>query len=562
MINELEQIKQRILKEYEASGLPVIYEETYCDEMMLPMSDGAALKTYIFRGCKDGAVPVILQRSPYAHALEIYKLHGRELAKRGFGVVLQFCRGTGESEGEWNPNVNERKDGIDTLQWLCALPWVKNVGYWGGSYLALTGWCMADCIPDKVRGMYLGVYGTDRFTSAYEKGLFRHDVLTAWAMENAGYEVRADYMESCKYRPHVEVDEALWGRRLPWYRDWVTATTADAPYWQEGFWKMLSEIPSRVKIPLFITDAWYDHHLGSAIKSYEKLSEEAREKSTLRLGCWNHSGQNCIGWEDPENLQNSEIVSMTKWFWDLLVEEREPQKKTEVYVIGADKWIEPGAWPMPVKEIRKLYLSGNYSEKVKNARELTFEQDECAGGAEYDYDPENPVPSLGAEAMLRSMDKVGSLFQPEAGFRDDVVSFVSRPLSEKLTIGGKLRVHLSVISDCEDTAFSAKIMEMRADGTSVNIRSSITTIAADCPERYHPGEIAEVCVDMWDIVWEVKAGSRIRIDISSSDFPQYAIHSNYPGIWSEQRQTKTAHQQICCEAVHPSWLEIPVLGKA
>lgn len=164
--------------------------------------------------------------------------------------------------------------------------------------------------------------------------------------------------------------------------------------------------------------------------------------------------------------------------------------------------------------------------------------------------------------MLRSMDKVGSLFQPETGFRADVVSFVSRPLSEKLTIGGKLKVHLSVISDCEDTAFSAKIMEMRADGTSVNIRSSITTIAADCPKRYQPGEITEVCVDMWDIAWEVKTGSRIRIDISSSDFPQYAIHSNYPGIWSEQRQTKTAHQQICCEAAHPSWIEIPVIEKA
>ena len=103
-------------------------------------------------------------------------------------------------------------------------------------------------------------------------------------------------------------------------------------------------------------------------------------------------------------------------------------------------------------------------------------------------------------------------------------------------------------------------MEVRENGESVNIRSSITTIAADRSDgAYEPGTRTEVCIEMWDIAWLVKAGSRMRLDISSSDFPQYAAHTNYPGIWSEQEKCRVAHQTIFCDG--NSRLEIPVLGK-
>lgn len=122
------------------------------------------------------------------------------------------------------------------MQALDKLSWIDCMGYKGASYLALTGWAMADAMPSKVRSMYLTVYGTSRHTSAYKDGLFRQDILTAWAMSNAGFPVSADYLTSAAYRPQVQVDEALWGKRLDWYRDWITHTDADDPYWQQGFW--------------------------------------------------------------------------------------------------------------------------------------------------------------------------------------------------------------------------------------------------------------------------------------------------------------------------------------
>ena len=193
----MEMLRQ-LQRDYDALDLPVVSEEGKMHEFMLPMPDGVKLQTFLFYGGSGGGEaagtdcrPVILQRSPYAHSMDSYRVHGENLARRGFIYIVQFCRGTGGSEGEWDPNVNERADGLATLNWLQEQSWVKNIGYWGDSYLALTGWCMADAVPEKVKGMYLGVYGTDRFTSAYQKGLFRHDVLTSWAMENAGFSVEA-----------------------------------------------------------------------------------------------------------------------------------------------------------------------------------------------------------------------------------------------------------------------------------------------------------------------------------------------------------------------------------
>lgn len=558
MTKVFEEMMRQTQRDYDALDMPVQKDEIEVEEVMLSMEDGVRLQTFVFRTKRDKEsnkkLPVILQRSPYYHAWESYQIHGKNLAMRGFAYIVQFCRGTGNSEGVWEPNVNERQDGLATLQWINEMDWVDSIGYWGDSYLALTGWCIADIVPDKVKGMYLGVYGTDRFTSAYQKRLFRHDVLTSWAMENAGYEVTADYVESCKYRPHIEVDEKLWGKKLPWYRNWITADTEENAYWQQDFWQMLRDIPKKVEIPILITEGWYDHHLGSALKSYETLNQKIKEHCSLMIGSWNHYSLNCLAWSKPEHLENCEVKSMVEWFQTLLVKHEIPPKKVSFYVIGEDTWKNCDTWPIPTIG-KKIYY---FHEKHNDTYSLTMETDEIEHEilAEYDYDPENPVPSLGGESMLKSMDKVGSMYQPKPGFRPDVISFISEPVKKEYTIGGKIRVYLQVMSDCEDTAFTAKVMELREDGTAVNIRSSITTIQADhLEEDYQPGTVTDVTIDMWDIAWKVCEGSRIRVDISSSDFPQYAVHSNYKGTWSMQEKSKTAHQCIC----RGSYIELPMI---
>lgn len=536
---------------YSNSGVDIISEDISIDEVWITTSDHIKLRAFIYKPRHLEKLPLILQRTCYPQNEAFNKVHAEELARRGYAFMWEYCRGTGGSEGSWEPNVNDRSDGLDTLAWLEEQDWVESIGYWGDSYLAFTGWIMADAVTPKVKSMCLGNYGTDRYTSAYEKGLFRHDVLTSWAMGNAGHEITADYLESCRYRPHELVDEALWGQKLSWYRQWITNTRREDAYWQEGFWKELRDIPSKMKIPVCITEGWFDHHLGSALRTWDSLSDFAKQHSWLEIGPMNHFGQNSISAYQPENLHRSKCPTMLEWF-ELTLKKKEYSEKTvHLYIIGEDRWKKVSDWPSPDTIRINWYLQDdNYD--CQNDKKYT----KC----NFIYDPENPVPSRGAEAMLYSMSEIGSLKQPVPGFREDVLTFCSDALTFDMSVFGRIKVTLFVASDAPDTSFSAKLMEVTPKGEAYNIRSSITTIGSE-NEKYIPGTPTTVNIDMWDVAWTIGKGSRIRLDISSSDFPQYSVHSNYPGIWSQSQTTKKAKQTVYFSKDRPSRIEIEIYSR-
>ncbi len=546
-------IMSHIQKSYEESGVDIITADVQEEEIWISMQDNVKLRAMLYKPAGCSKLPLILQRTCYPHNEPIYKAHARELAKRGYAFLFEFCRGTGGSEGIWEPNVYDRQDGRDTLDWLEKQDWVECIGYWGESYLAFTGWILADIVTPKVRSLCLANYGTDRYVSAYEKQLFRHDVLTSWAMGNAGYDILADYQESCKYRPHVLVDEALWGRKLEWYRKWITNTRKEDQYWQQGLWKQLEEIPTKVTIPVFLSEGWFDHHLGSALHTWECLSEEAKEHSWFDIGPLNHFGQNSINSYQPKNIHREKCPPHLKWFELTLKQKKLPERTVNLYVIGEDQWKKTNEWPCPEIQKKILYLGGDDKGQI-------VEEPGLENSITYIYDPENPVPSRGAEAMLHTMSEIGSRLQPKPGDRNDVLSFLSDALEKDLRIFGKTTVYLFASTDAEDTAFTAKLMEVLPNGEAYNIRSSITTIAADV-ENYSPNSVIEVCINMWDIAWTIRKGSRLRLDISSSDFPQYAIHSNYPGIWSCCEDTRKAKQVICFGKSVPSRIELEILSE-
>ena len=523
-------------------------------ETMVSMPDGVGLKTFIFRQKNVDFGPVLFTRTCYPHAREIDFFKARGLAARGFASVIQYCRGTGGSEGVWEPNVNERPDGICAMNWLAKQPWVESIGYYGASYLALTGWAMIDCLPEKVKGMYLSVYGANRHVSAFNDGLFRQDILTSWAMGNAGVPVDADFMESCRYQPQVHVDEALWGIKLPWYEQMICSTNSTDTYWQEGFWNTLRNLPAKVNIPVVIEEGWYDHHLGSALWSYRAMSDAGKDRCMLRIGPWNHSKMCALTGHEYHNDGSNQVTDIYTFFHALLMENTEPEYGVSLYQIGEDRWINTPCWPEP-EYVKTLYL--DTADKT-----LKAQVPQACGEISYTYDPENPVPSFGAESCFVTQAAVGSRRQPEPDYREDVISFISEPFSEPMRIVGCLNLDLYVSSDAEDTAFSVKLMEVFENGETYNIRSGITTLAyrGHSQERqtYTPGTVVKANVDTWDIAWTIQKNSRIRVDISSSDFPQYTAHSNYAGIWALQEKNKIASQTIYSGKDYPSALNIPL----
>lgn len=533
-----------IVNSYQTSGVPAVYSQIEEEETQVACRDGALLRVFWFRPAGAGPWPAIVQRSCYPMAHQAYLIHGRELAKRGYAYICQYCRGTGGSQGEWEPNVNEPDDGADFIRWVDSLSWVESIGYWGCSYLASTGWAITGELPPKVKSMLLSHYGTERFTSAYQSGLFRHDILTAWAMGNAGREIKADYLESCRYRPHVEVDTALWGGPLPWYRDWVTNTHPDDPYWKEGFWKFMSDAPRKLTIPVCIVEGWYDHHLGSALQSFQNLSPQAGAHSRLIVGCWNHGFQPCAQGKLQEHLENDEAHQMLAWFGETLLEKKLPQRRVDWYIVGGDCWQSFPDIPRPQREKRFFLDAGQ--------RTLSEKPGEKAQ-ASYVYDPENPVPSHGAESLFATFQEVGSLEQPGPDWRPDVISFLSAPLEETLTLLGEARVELYVQSTAEETAFTAKLMEVTPQGKAYNIRGSIAVLVGG-----RPSEAGKVTISMWAVAFRLHKGSRLRLDISSSDFPQYAVHPNLPGCWAQQPETAVAEQSVFTGQGAPSVLILPV----
>ena len=563
-------------KSLEELPLPNIAKEGAMEEVMLPAGDGVKLRTWLFlpKGL-EGPYPTVAVRCCYENNMEMLKLKAKAFNKKGFAFAIQYCRGTCGSEGEWVPNVNERADGLSFMNFLENDERVKNIGYWGDSYLALTGWCMADAVPSKVKTMYLGVYGCFRHVSAYKDGHFRQDILTSWAMENAGVKIDADYMESAAFRPQAQVDEKLWKVDLPWYRDWITHTDADDPYWQQGFWGQLQEIPSKVRIPVYVREGWYDHHLGSALCTWNALSDDIKKKSVLEIGPWNHFYMPCIMHQETSNLRNDSVESPLMWFYKILCLEDESDGQMRLYRIGEDKWDE-GQDLLPKNidsQISDFDNSDSQSSKSSNSKskkmflaagmnDRLLNENNENGKVTYTYDPDKPVISYGSESTLHMMEQNGSLLQKGPDYREDVISFVSDVLTEDIHVMGEISVTLSVSSDAPDTAFFAKVMEMFADGETVNIRGSITSLGYrnNSPHRikYEADTIEKITIKMWAIDWQFKKGSRIRLDITSSDFPQYSVHTNNEGVWALQESSKVAHQTIYTGFEHESYIELPI----
>ena len=570
-VRKVEIMGKENIYEKEMSDFPVSFmkEDIYRVDLMLPMTDGVCLETYIYhppltdpRGESGRSYPLVLTRSPYAKAFAVYEQQALEFAMRGIAFAIQFCRGTGKSQGKWVPNIYDRSDGLDTMNYLASLDWVESLGYFGGSYVAFTGWIMADAVPEKVKGMYLSVYGTDRHVSAYKDGLFRQDILTSWAMDNAGEKIDSDYLKSCSYLPQARVDRDLWQVDLPWYRDWITHTDYNDPYWQTGVWETLKNIPSKLTYPIVIEEGWYDHHLGGALVGYRNLQGRAKEQALLRVGCWNHGKKPVLQNRECDHLENAQIAPAFRFFDCVLRGSGQLQTGVELYLIGADQWIQAKEWPQNGQD-QVYYLDSAAKSSDSAAASLKPSLPESEGVLSYIYNPADPVPSHGTESCFKLMHEVGSLLQPEPGCRPDVISFLSEPLEEELVIIGNPQVELYVSSDAEDTAFTMKLMEVYADGKAYNIRSGITTLAyrghSDSRQTYTPGDVVPINIDSWDIAWKFQKGSRIRLDISSSDFPQYSVHSNYPGIWALQDKTKAARQTIYSGSAYPSRLILPLI---
>ncbi len=550
---------------------PFTARHGHTNHLMLPMRDGVRLATDIHLPRGEGPWPTLLVRNPYNMADWFGRICDF-FTRYGYACVHQDVRGRQRSEGVWDPLVHERADGLDTLAWLVQQPFQDgNIALFGMSYLGAVQWAVADALPPQVKTMLPLVVSTHMRDALYQSGMFRHEVFTLWAalMPTRTLNVfggRA-YQKAIRHYPPIEVDEKYFGTRLEWFRTWQMSPSAEDPIWQSREFRRLESMPERTRVPVLMIGAWYDLFTRGEIDDFARLA--SRDQSKLIIGPWCHLQVPRGDLPLPGDVGlGGQVNTILDWLGHHLRGEplHEGTGYVQTYTLVEGAWRRWPRWPPETRDTT-FYLGGGGTGPCDTGR-LALEPVDRVARFTYDYDPRHPVPTRGGGPLLAFAIpgfggvEPGSVLQPPICYRPDVVSFLSEPLEQDRHIAGPIRVLIHVASTAADTAFTAKICAVMPSGKTYNIRTGIASLAyreGDAhPVAYTPGVVVPLVIETWPIEWLLRAGTRLRVDISSSDFPAYHAHANRPGPWALQDDPIVARQSLFVGGDFPSRLELPV----
>ena len=337
-----------------------------------------------------GSRPTVLIRTPYGR--HIIGPLGRLYAERGYQVVIQSCRGTFGSEGEWDPVRHEQADGHATLEWVAAQPWFDGrLVMWGASYLGITQWAIAQDAPDFVKALGLQVTASNiRDAIVYPGGSFGLEMALTWLHQIEHQELGWRAVARAQLRgvrvlaaatdvlPLGQCDVAAIDRPSPPYQDWLEHSTPGDPWWDGiDFGHRLEKVP-----PASLVGGWYDLFLPAQVADYEALRAAGRT-ARLTIGPWTHASPGLFA----ESVRDG-----PEWFGEQLGERegREPRAPVRVFVMGSRSWQEFSLWP-PAGEAQRWYLG----------RWGTLDTAPPAESApdRFHYNPHDPTPAVGGPSL-------------------------------------------------------------------------------------------------------------------------------------------------------------------
>jgi putative CocE/NonD family hydrolase len=515
------------------------------------MRDGTQLHTRIYLPEGPGPWPTLLVRDPYQFA-RFLTCH--YYVRFGFACVHQDVRGQGESEGEWYPIKHEASDGEDTLQWLTAQPWQNgNLALVGGSYLGLVQWAVADRLPPAVKTIVPTTSHGDFYRMVYHGGHFAQAIAGLWSAEifyplQDKEDAGKQWLEQVAFsRPAAGVDRTLFKGAWNAYADYLAHPDIADPYWQQPFYQQLRNAYKAVNVPVLWIARWHDFFLEGTLQEFPALPTHSDSLLLIQPG--EHAGKtNQLPYEHKDFQELEVTVAWLQHYLQGMPLPDRLQHRVIYFENGRDRWQASDSWPPPTQP-SVLQFAGLQSAAQCAGKLLPSDQTEQPGApASFTYDPDNPVPTRGGSFLLNPNIAPVAVAEQDnvACERSDVLSFVSLPIAQGLHIAGTMRVELVVSSDAPDTAFTVKISEMFADGRILNIRDDITSLSAYLPQdsAYRPGNVVSLALDQLPIDWTVAAGSRLRVEVSSSNAPAFPAHTNRAGLWSEMTGADKAQQTL------------------
>ena len=552
----------------------------------ITMRDGVTLRANIFRPAEGGPVPALVLRIPYnKDAAQTYVYaHPAWYARHGYAVLVQDSRGRYASEGEFYPLRLDGEDGFDTIEWCAAQPWCDGkVGSYGFSIPGINQLLAAHLRPPALTTAIPAFYPSGMHDGfLYRGGALSLATLAQWAvviaadaairkgdMEALAQVVPADQL-SGKWHPGTPLKDTPFFTKpdsLPFIADYLAHPGQD-DYWQE--WHLPSRLDS-IDIPCLHVSGWYDTFIAKTMESYETLSTAARAEHRLLVGPWYHIpwtqqvGAIDYGWEARNFVDDYQIA----WFDAQLKGDRsklDALPMVRIFVTGANEWRDYDAWPLAGTSAENWYLhSGGRANSLSGDGSLSHQAPGEEGADFFIYGPEAPVESLGGHSCcLPDRAPMGPEDQRQVEYRNGVLVYSSAPLEAPLFIAGNVNAVLHAASSAVDTDFTVKLCDVAPDGTAINITEGIIRARyRESLERevmLEPNAIYEFTIAAGVACHRFAAGHRVRVEVSSSNFPHFDRNPNNGKPFGEDDELVTASQTVFHDSARPSHIELPVVA--
>ncbi|WP_026873676.1 CocE/NonD family hydrolase [Inquilinus limosus] len=539
--------------------------------------------------------------------------------RAGYAVVYQDCRGRHSSEGVFTKYTSEGPDGYDTVAWITAQPWSNGkVGTMGLSYAAHTQFALACLNPP---GLACMVVDSGGFSNAYHCGIRQGGAFelkqATWAFNQAKESPAA--LADPKVLAALEAEDLrAWFAAMPWrpghspvravpdyeaylFEQWTNGSFGD--YWKqlgiyaEGWYGTFPDIP------IVLLSSWYDAYVRTTMENYAALTGNGRKGPVkLIMGPWLHGNRNTTFAGDTEfgpvatidgNVTASWLDFRRRWFDRWLKgigNGAEAEPAARLFLMGGGsgrrtaegrldhggRWIAAADWPLPgtVFTDYHLHADGRLDAAAPEVEEASIA---------YQFDPANPVPTIGGALTSGQPVFEGGGFDQTEGerffgcrrpglplsSRPDVVVFETEPLERDMAVVGPIEVRLFVSSDAPDTDFTAKLIDVHpptADdpkGFALNLTDGILRCryrdSWENPSPMEPGRVYAITIEPFATANLFKAGHRIRLDISSSNFPKYDVNPNSGEPEGTGRLKRVATNRIHLGRAHPSKIVLPVV---
>ncbi len=564
-----------------------------------PMRDGVVLFADVYRPAGPGPYPTLLQRTPYdkqnvgASAPFIFRA-----AESGYAVVVQDVRGRFASEGAFLAFVNERQDGYDTLEWLSAQPWCNgNIGMFGGSYVGLTQWQAAISGHPALKAIAPNITAADYHAGwAYQGGAFQLGFNLSWTSvlaintvlrkrkedpaAEAIYQALLDSADNLSEEfTHLPLaGHAILSTFAPYYDDWVNHPMYD------DFWANL-DVSTRhdaLNVAALNIGGWYDIFQKGTIDNFTgmrvKSPAAVRERQHLVLGPWNHSGMargNPIGAYDFGMRSTGGVIdadgAQLRWFdrWLRGIENGvDDEPPVRLFVMGSNQWRDEREWPLARTDWQEWFLhSGGRANSLNGDGALNRELPASEPPDSYVYNPRDPVPTMGGGLCCNAVVSQGGAYdQRPVEARGDVLVYTTPPLDQPVEVTGPVKLILCASSSAPDTDWTAKLVDVSPCGYARNLTDGIlrarfrTSMREGTPIM--PGDVIEYEIDLWSTSNTFLPGHRIRLEVSSSNFPRFDRNPNTGELPGRSAEMVSALQTVFHSSEYPSRLILPVIAVA